>query len=53
MCLREQELEKRQRLEKFGATAVFDEGCNKVIKTYGAIGDTAQAYLNTLLPTSD
>ena len=53
MNLREQELAKRQRLEKFGAIAVFAESSNKVIKTYGAIGETAQAYLNTLSPTSD
>ena len=53
VCIREKELARQQRLEKFGAIAVYDADMAKMAATYGEMGEDGRAYLATLTPPSD
>ncbi len=53
VCIREKELARQQRLEEFGAIAVYDADMAKMAATYGEMGEDGRAYLATLTPPSD
>ena len=53
VCIREKELARQQRVEKFGETAVYEADMAKMAATYGEMGEDGRAYLATLTPPSD
>jgi hypothetical protein len=53
VCIREKELARQQRLEEFGAIAVYDADMAKMAATYGKMGEDGRRYLATLTPPSD
>ncbi len=52
-CVREIENDKRERVERMGVFAAFDEDMNNLAAKYGQIAADGRAYLGTLSQSAD